>query len=141
MRLENRDALNVFILVVFAISQPLFSLLGNNPLFFGVRHSDYQEVVYFTFLLGVFVPGLAALICFLAYKLQRHFGRIVSAALIGLCVILIFSPLFNQWSGISGKTAILLNLCLALVTTVLYFALPVLSTFTTFLAPAARGLS
>jgi hypothetical protein len=103
MRLENRDALNVFILVVFAISQPLFSLLGNNPLFFGVRHSDYQEVVYFTFLPGVFVSGLAALICFLAYKLQRHFGRIVSAPLIDLCAILIFAPLLNQWGGISGN--------------------------------------
>lgn len=131
-----RDLLNVFILVVFAISQPILSLLGNNTLFFIVRRSDYAEVLLLVLILCVALPALIVLIAFLAQRVLGTLGGLLVTALIVLCLGLLIAPWMTQVSGWDGALAVLLSLAIALILTFIYFRMSQVRVFVSYLLPA-----
>lgn len=136
VRIEYRDALNIFILVVFVLSQPILSLLGNNPIFFIVRRSDFSEIAALTFFLCVVVPGLCALSVLFAYRLSHKLGRLVGALLVMACCSLLLAPLLIDIAQLTGKQIVVLNLCISALLTALYMFWTTMRTFVSYLLPA-----
>lgn len=118
---DNRDALNIFIIFIFSISQPIVSLLANNILFFIARRSDLTEIVYFTLLIFLILPCLVAALYLAAAKAHRLIGRVIGSVLLSVGAYLFLAPLLANLSISSGAQTILLNLMIALSFTGLYY--------------------
>lgn len=135
-----RDAVNVFILAVLVLAQPVFTLLSSNPVFFVVRRSDSLEVLLLILTLVVVVPGLLAMVCFLLHRVHWLAGRVASVILVGVCAGLFFAPLLKGAVILSGWQQLNLVIFLGALVAAAYALLPVLRTLVTYMSPAVLAV-
>lgn len=131
-----RDALNVFILVVLVVAQPVLTILGSNTLFFLVRRSDSLEVLLFLLVLCILLPAAVAGLCLLVFRLNPVAGRLSAALLVGACAGLFVAPVLKNIEMLSGWQQLNANIFLGALAVLLYALWPLLRTYITYMLPA-----
>ena len=81
--------LNLAVLWTFAVAQPLFDLLKDNPEFFAARGSSGFDIISFSVLLVVLPPAVLLAVELLAGLAGRSVGRGVHIVFLGALVALI----------------------------------------------------
>ncbi len=124
------------VLSTFALAQPLFSLLSDNPEFFAARGSAPADVIVFALLLVAVPPlvllGIEVLIGLVAPAARRftHLG------LIALLAAVVFVQALKDALGSSDVLLIVVALALGAVAAVLYARAEPVRSFMSVLTPA-----
>jgi len=130
------DYLHLFVLVGFAVAQPLYDILGQNPEFFVAHQAGPVLIITLVLFLSI---GLALIIIFVEL-IARIFGerlrRIVHSVLAFLLVALIVSPPVKRWIGDNDLIMTAFVLTVAILFTVFYVRLSFIRLFMTALFPA-----
>src|SRR5687767_2616517 len=126
----------MFGLCGFAIAQPLFDLLGDNPAFFVAHDVEGFDVVLFALGLLVIPALLAFGVLFIARLVSAQVARAVRIVLVGVLVSLTITPVLNRAFGFSTTAWIVTIVLLAVAAGLLYARLRHLRTFVTYLSPA-----
>ena len=135
-----REALLAFghltVLSTFALAQPLFSLLSDNPEFFAARGSTPADIIVFSVLL-VFLPPLALLGLELLFGLAGPLvRRIVHLVLVALLAAVIFVQALKDALGSSDVLLVGVALALGAIAAALYARAEPVRSFMTVLTPA-----
>jgi hypothetical protein len=122
-------------LSAFALAQPLFALLKDNPEFFAARGSTGFDIISFSVLLVLLPPLVLLLIELLVGLASRPAARIVHFTFVGLLVALIAAQALKK--AIGGSDAVLIALALAIgaALAVLYARTDGLRSFLSVLSP------
>jgi hypothetical protein len=130
------DAAHLFALCGFAVAQPLFDLLGNNPTFFVAHDLDGFDLVLFALALVV-VPPIVLLAVLLAVRLVSvTAARVVRAVMVGVLVALTLLPPVERTLGLSTAAWVVVGLVAGTAAAFAYDRLRLLRTFASFLAAA-----
>ena len=128
--------LELAVLWTFAVAQPLFDLLKDNPEFFAARGSSGFDVISFAVLL-VFVPPLillaAELLIGLAGSSARHWAHVV---LLGALAALIAAQALKKAFDASDLVLIVLSLAIGAGLAALYARAEPVRSFLRVLSPA-----
>jgi hypothetical protein len=139
-RLSGREALwayfNLTVLWTFAVAQPLFDLLRDNPEFFAARGSTGFDIVSFSVLLVVLPPALLLAIEFLVGLAGRGPRRAAHLALIGVLVALIAAQALKKSLNASDAVLIALSDATGAGVAVLYARAEPVRLFLQILSPA-----
>ena len=128
--------LNLAVLWTFAVAQPLFDLLADNPEFFAARGSSGFDIVSFSVLLVVLPPLLLLAIELLLGSIRPEVARGAHIAFIGALVALIAAQALKKAIDTSDVVLVALAVAIgALVATLWARAEPVRS-FLNVLSPA-----
>lgn len=135
-----REALIAFghlaVLSTFALAQPLFSLLSDNPEFFAARGSTPGDIIVFALLL-VLVPPLVLLAVELLVGLASALARRVAhMVFVALLAALVFVQALKGALGSSDVLLILVALALGAGAAVLYARAEPVRSFMSVLTPA-----
>jgi len=135
-----REALLAFghlaVLSTFALAQPLFDLLSDNPEFFAARGSTAGEIVVFAVLL-VLVPPLALLAVEVLIGLAgRAVRRSVHLLLVALLASVVFVQALKDALGSSDVLLIAVALALGVAAAALYARAEPVRSFVSVLIPA-----
>ena len=128
--------LNLAVLWTFAVAQPLFDLLKDNPEFFAARGSSGFDIVSFAVLLVVLPPAVllaAALVVGLAGPAARRGAHVV---LLGALVALIAAQALKKAIDASDLMLIVLSLAIGAGLAVLWLRAEPLRSFLNVLSPA-----
>ena len=102
--------LNLAVLWTFAVAQPLFDLLKDNPEFFAARGSTGFDIISFSVLLVVLPPALLLLIEFLLGLLRPKVAEAAHIVFIGALVVLIAAQALKKSFDASDLVLIGLSL-------------------------------
>jgi hypothetical protein len=128
--------LNLAVLWTFAVAQPLFDLLKDNPEFFAARGSSGFDIVSFSVLLVVLPPALLLAIELLLGLIRPEVRRGAHVVFVGALVALIAAQALKKSIDASDVVLIALSVLVgALVATLWARAEPVRS-FLNVLSPA-----
>jgi hypothetical protein len=130
------DAAQMFGLCGFAIAQPLFDLLGDNPAFFVAHDLDGFDVVLFALALLVIPALLAFGVLFLARLVSDQLARIVRIVLTAILVSLTITPVLSRTIGFGTKSWIGVFALLAVGVGFAYARIRHIRTFVMYLSPA-----
>ena len=128
--------LHLAVLSAFALAQPLFNLLSDNPEFFAARGSTAMDIIVFAVLLVVIPPaiGLAIeLLVGLAGPTARLGAHLV---LLALLAAIVFVQALKDAFGASDLVLIVLALALGAGAAALYARAEPVRSFLTVLSPA-----
>jgi hypothetical protein len=128
--------LELAVLWTFAVAQPLFDLLKDNPEFFAARGSSGFDVVSFAVLLVVVPPLLllaVELVIGLAGSRARHGARVV---LLGMLAALVAAQALKKAFDASDVVLIALSLAIGAVLAALYARAEPVRSFLRVLSPA-----
>jgi hypothetical protein len=100
----------LLVLVSFAVSQPLYSLVGSNGTFLVAHDVEGGSLVRYTLtlLLGPTVVLIAVYV--LAVLIHERVGRLTHVLLLGLLLGLVLGPPLNRAIGLSGFPSVLVLL-------------------------------
>jgi len=128
--------LHLAVLSAFALAQPLFNLLSDNPEFFAARGSTPLDIIVFGLLL-VLVPPLLLLSIELVIGIAGEGARrIAHFALMGLLAAVIFVQVLKDAVGTADAILIVLALALGAGAATLYARVEPVRSFLTVLSPA-----
>jgi hypothetical protein len=128
--------LHLAVLTTFALAQPLFDLLSDNPEFFAARGSTAADVIVFAILL-VLVPPLVLLAIELLVGLAGPAARrIAHLVLLALVAGVIFVQAIKDAIGASDAVMIALALGLGALAALLYARAEPVRSFLSVLSPA-----
>jgi hypothetical protein len=128
--------LHLAVLSAFALAQPLFNLLSDNPEFFAARGSTATDVIVFGVLL-VFLPPLVLLAIELLVGIAGPAARrIAHLVLMGLLAAVVFIQALKDALGGSDLALIVVALALGAGAAVLYARAEPVRSFLTVLSPA-----
>jgi hypothetical protein len=102
---------NLAVLWTFAVAQPLFDLLGDNPEFFAARGSSGFDIISFSILLVVAPPALLLAIELLLGLLGARVRRGAHVVFVALLVALVAAQALKK--SIEASDAVLITLSLA----------------------------
>ena len=128
--------LELAVLWTFAVAQPLFDLLKDNPEFFAARGSSGFDVISFAVLLVVVPPLIllaAELLIGLAGSQARHWGHVV---LLGALAGLIAAQALKKAFDTSDLVLIVLSLAIGAGVAALYARAEPVRSFLRVLSPA-----
>ncbi|MEA2331744.1 MAG: hypothetical protein QOH58_1882 [Thermoleophilaceae bacterium] len=128
--------LGLAVLWTFAVAQPLFDLLKDNPEFFAARGSSGFDVISFSVLLVVLPPALLLAIELLASLAGAPVRRIVHLALIGGLVALIAAQALKKALDASDLVLIVLSILVGAGVALLYARTEPVRSFLRVLSPA-----
>jgi hypothetical protein len=135
-----KDALwayaNLAVLWTFAVAQPLFDLLKDNPEFFAARGSSGFDIVSFSVLLVVLPPALLLAVELLLGLLGRPVRRGVHIAFLGALVALIAAQALKKSIGGSDVVLIVLSLAIGAALAALWARTDPVRSFLNVLTPA-----
>ncbi len=104
-------SLHVFVLVGFAVAQPLFDLLARQAEFFTFRQGTWADIVVLVVILSVLLPlfviGVEAIIGLLSYRLRRWAHGVIIAAGVAATLLPALHPV-NALSGMALVTGALM---------------------------------
>ena len=123
------------VLSAFALAQPLFNLLGDNPEFFAARGSTSFDIISFAVLLVVVPPALLLLIEFLLGLISETARDVAHLIFVGLGVALIVVQILN---GMDASDAVVIGISVAIAAgvTVAYWKAEPVRSFLSVLSPA-----
>jgi Sulfatase len=139
-RVTPRDALWAYlglaVLWTFAVAQPLFDLLQDNPEFFAARGSSGFDIVSFSVLLVVLPPLLLLGIELLAGLAGRRAREVAHLVLIAGLVALIAAQALKKSIDLADPLLIVLSLAIGAGVAALYAATEPVRSFLQVLSPA-----
>jgi hypothetical protein len=130
------DGAHLAVLWTFAVAQPLFDLLKDNPEFFAARGSSGFDIISWSVLLVVLPPLLMMGIEALAGLAGRPVRKVVHAVLVYALVTLIVAQALKKAVDASDALLIVLSLAVAGGLTALYLRTDVVRSFMSVLSPA-----
>lgn len=128
--------LNLAVLWTFAVAQPLFDLLKDNPEFFAARGSSGWDIISFSVLLVVLPPLLLLAIELLLGLLGRSVRRWTHVAFIGVLVAIIAVQALKKAFDLSDDILIALSVVIGIAVAQLYARAEPLRSFLNVLSPA-----
>jgi hypothetical protein len=128
--------LHLAVLSAFALAQPLFNLLSDNPEFFAARGSTATDIIVFGILLVVVPPAVLLAIELLIGLAGRTARRIAHLILMALLAGIVFVQALKDAFGASDFVLIALALALGIGAAVLYARAEPVRSFLTVLSPA-----
>lgn len=128
--------LHLAVLSAFALAQPLFNLLSDNPEFFAARGSTATDIIVFALLLVVLPPALLLAIELLVGLAGAAARRIAHLVLLGLLAAVVFVQALKDVAGGSDAVLIALALALGAGAALLYARAEPVRSFLTVLSPA-----
>ena len=128
--------LNLAVLWTFAVAQPLFDLLKDNPEFFAARGSTGFDIVSFSVLLVVLPPALLLLIEFLLGLIRPEAGKAAHIVFIGILVALIAVQALKKSFDASDLVLIVLSLVIGAGVAALWARAEPVRSFLNVLSPA-----
>ena len=128
--------LNLAVLWTFAVAQPLFDLLKDNPEFFAARGSSGFDIVSFSVLLVALPPAVLLAIELLCGLAGRPVRRGVHVAFLGALVALIAAQALKKSFDASDIVLIVLSLAIGAAVAALWWRTDPVRTFLNVLSPA-----
>ena len=128
--------LHLAVLSAFALAQPLFNLLSDNPEFFAARGSTATDIIVFAVLLVVVPPALGLAIELLAGLAGPRARRGAHLALLALLTAMIFVQALKDVFDSSDVLLIAISLALGAAAALLYARAEPVRSFMTVLSPA-----
>jgi hypothetical protein len=130
------DFAHLAVLSAFALSQPLFNLLGKNPEFFAARGSPPFDVISFG-VLAVLVPPLIGIALELLAGLAHRYARLALHLLFIAALVALFAAELLK-KAIHGSDAVLIVLAVAigLLAAFAYARAEAVRSFLSVLSPA-----
>ena len=130
---RSRASLHLAVLFGFAVAQPLYDLLGDNPAFFVYRRFGAVELVLFTLLVSILCPLIWAGLLQLAGK-KSYRGAFAFS--IGLLAAAILLPRLGRWEWAPAWAATLLSLIAGGGFALIWLRRPAVSSSATLTSPA-----
>jgi uncharacterized membrane protein YgdD (TMEM256/DUF423 family) len=127
--------LNLAVLWTFAVAQPLFDLLKDNPEFFAARGSSGFDIISFSVLLVTLPPALLLAIELLAGLAGATVRRAVHVVLLGGLVALIAAQALKKAIDASDPVLIVLSIAIGAGLAVLWLRAEPVRSFLNVLAP------
>jgi len=135
-----RDALWAYlglaVLWTFAVAQPLFDLLKDNPEFFAARGSSGFDVISFSVLLVALPPALGLALELLAGLAGSRARQVVHLVLVAALVALIAAQALKKSIGASDLVLIALSVLIGAAVAALYARAEPVRSFLRVLSPA-----
>jgi hypothetical protein len=128
--------LHLAVLSAFALAQPLFNLLSDNPEFFAARGSTATDIIVFGVLLVVLPPALLLAIELLIGLAGPAARRGAHLVLMALLAGIVFVQALKDAFGASDLVLIALALALGIAAAALYARAEPVRSFLTVLSPA-----
>jgi Sulfatase len=128
--------LHLAVLSAFALAQPLFNLLSDNPEFFAARGSTATDVIVFAILLVVVPPAVGLAIELLAGLAGLRACRAAHLVLLALLAAVVFVQALKDALGDSDVVLIAVSLALGGLAALLYARAEPVRSFMTVLSPA-----
>jgi hypothetical protein len=130
------DGAHLAVLWTFAVAQPLFDLLKDNPEFFAARGSTGWDIISWSVLLVVLPPlvmmGVEALAGLAGYRVRK----IVHGVLVAALVTLIAAQALKKAIDASDTVLIVLSIAIGAGLALLYMRTDVVRSFMSVLSPA-----
>jgi len=114
------DAVHVFVLLGFAVTQPLFDLLTRYPEFFVTHHCVPIDVVSLILILCVLLPLFVVLIELIAGLFGRKSRKCVHGFIVMILLTVIVLPALNKIFNLSGAGLLVGAAVLGVAGTVVY---------------------
>jgi hypothetical protein len=130
------DFAHLAVLSAFAISQPIFNLLSDNPEFFAARGAPSFDVISFGVLAVLLPPLLGIALELLAGLAHRRARQAVHLLLIAALVALFAAQLLKKSIDASDAVLIALSVLIGLLAALAYARTEVLRSFLNLLSPA-----
>jgi hypothetical protein len=127
--------LNLAVLWTFAVAQPLFDLLKDNPEFFAARGSTGFDIVSFSVLLVALPPALLLLIEFLLGLIRPEAAKAAHVGFIGALVALIAAQALKKSFDASDALLIALSLVVGAAAAALWARTEPVRSFLNVLSP------
>ncbi|HKP20139.1 MAG TPA: sulfatase-like hydrolase/transferase [Thermoleophilaceae bacterium] len=127
--------LNLAVLWTFAVAQPLFDLLKDNPEFFAARGSSGFDIISFSVLLVVVPPLILLAIELLIGLIGPEARRIAHAVLLGGLVVLIAAQALKKAIDSSDTVLIVLSVVIGAAAAVLWARAEPVRSFLNILSP------
>jgi len=124
------------VLSTFALAQPLFDLLSDNPEFFAARGSTAGEVMLFALLLVLVPPVVLLLVEVLVGLVSEKARAVVHLVLMGLLAALVFAQALKGPIGSPDALLIGVAVALGVGAAVLYARAEPVRSFLSVLTPA-----
>src|SRR5215210_1014448 len=127
--------LNLAVLWTFAVAQPLFDLLKDNPEFFAARGSSGFDIVSFSVLLVVLPPAILLAIELLLGLIRPEVRQAAHIAFLGALVALIAAQALKKSIDASDTVLIVLSLAIGAGMAVLWARAEPVRSFLNVLSP------
>jgi hypothetical protein len=127
--------LNLAVLWTFAVAQPLFDLLKDNPEFFAARGSSGFDIVSFSVLLVVLPPAILLAIELLIGLIGPEARQVAHAVLLGGLVVLIAAQALKKAIDSSDTVLIVLSVLIGAAAAVLWSRAEPVRSFLNILSP------
>jgi hypothetical protein len=128
--------LHLAVLAAFALAQPLFDLLSDNPEFFAARGSTATDIIVFGVLLVVLPPVLLLAVELLIGLISQTARRWAHVVFIGALASVVFVQALKDALGSSAVLVIAVSLALGAGAALLYTRAEPVRSFLTVLSPA-----
>jgi hypothetical protein len=128
--------LGIFALCGFAIAQPIFSLLGEEPTYFVVHGVEGSDLIWFAVALVLVPPILLSGLLFAVRAVSPKAEQRLMTGLVGALVALTIVPAIDRGIGLSDWVFIILLVAVGVGVATAYARLPPARTFVSFLSPA-----
>ena len=129
-------ALQVFALSSFAISQPLYDLLGGTPDFFVANGASANSLLVAVLLMALGIPAVLVGILTLARMFGFRFGHCCYLIVVAALITLILLPPLNRSGMLAGWGAVAVAVVLGSAVAMMFHALPRVRLFAAVLSPA-----
>ncbi|MEE2822444.1 MAG: sulfatase-like hydrolase/transferase [Acidobacteriota bacterium] len=129
-------ALHLFILVAFAIAQPVFDLLSSNAEFFVARQSKPIDIILLILIVCLLLPLLLIPLEAIAALVGRQFQKWVHGILVALLLAAICLQILKLIPGVPGAALVIGALCAGSAISVVYSNFHLAQTYVSVLSPA-----
>src|SRR6188508_1372246 len=127
--------LNLAVLWTFAVAQPLFSLLKDNPEFFAARGSSGFDIISFSVLLVVLPPAILLAIELLIGLIGPEVRQVTHVVFLGALVVLIAAQALKKSFDTSDAVLIGLSIAIGAAAAVLWWRAEPVRSFLNILSP------
>ncbi len=130
------DGLHVFVLVGFAVAQPLFAVLCKGPAFFVTRRSEPGDIVALAAILCFGLPAAIVFVEFLIGLVNHTARKCVHFVIVAVLLALFALPVLKNLDRIPGIACVIGAAVLGLVAAAAYYRFNPVRAFATVLSPA-----
>lgn len=126
------EALHIGVLFAFAVSQPIYDLLGSNPTFFIFHRFGAVELLAFVLLFSLLAPLLWFCLISLTGSRGRRYAMPASSAVLVTAIVL---PWLGRLEALDAGLATALSLAAGAIFALLWMTRPAISRLLTWLSP------
>jgi hypothetical protein len=128
-------ALHLLVLWAFAVAQPLFGLLSDEPSFFVIRGSKPEDLFFVAGFLAIIAPLPLVLLLVAAGTLGRRVRLVTQGTLVACLLFALFLSPVHRLTPVSGLASIVAAAVLGISGSLLYLTRSWVRRYVTFLSP------